>query len=518
MSPGVVTSLTSIVLQVDVVGAFEVALGVLSDPVNLFLVIIASLFGFLMGVIPGLGGVTALALLVPLTFDMSASVAFMILSAAYAGVNFGGSITAILLNTPGASPNAATVLDGYPMTRKGEAGRAIGASSTASALGAIVGLIILTLSIPLIREIILLFGPVEIFWMAVWGLTIVSVVIRGSVLSGLIAGAIGALLAMHGQNLQTANYRWTYDLTLLDSGVGLIPVLIGLFALTEMIKIIAERGGGGGGIARAEIKDVTTGRLEGIKDVFRHKWVFLRSSFIGTLVGVIPGVGGVLANFFAYFRTVQSSDDPDAFGEGEVRGVISSESSNDASANGGYLPTLGFGIPGSIAMVVILGAFVLQGIQPGPLVFRDNLDIVAVIILTSVIGNVVVSVFGLLTIRPLVKIAAIDVRYVAPVVIGTVLLASFAVSTNIFNVFITAFFGVFGYVLYKAEVSPIPIVLALVLTPIIERNYFRAVQIGRGDLGIFFESGIAKLLILFIVASLVLPVITNRTRGVFTDE
>ncbi|MFB6097314.1 MAG: tripartite tricarboxylate transporter permease [Haloferacaceae archaeon] len=496
-------------LQVGILEAFRIAVVTVSDPVNFFLIVLGTLLGMIFGILPGLGGTVALALLIPLTFGMDPLVAFMLLAASKGGSNFGGSITAILINTPGTAPNAATLIDGHPMAKKGKAGEALGASAGASAFGAIFGIVILALSIPVMLIIILAFGPPEIFWLGVWGLTVIAIVVKGRVLTGLISAGFGLLFSMHGINTITAATRWTYGLVPMADGFKLVPSLIGLFAIAEMISLVAK----GRTIADTDAVEVHGGQWDGLRAVFTHKWIFLRSAVIGTIIGAIPGVGGSAANYIAYFQAVQTSKNPESFGTGDVRGVIASEASNDAKDGGAFLPTLGLGVPGSASMAVLLGAFLLHGIRPGPLLFENHLDVVTVIIVSLLISNVLTSSIGLVIAEHLTKITRIDIRYVAPVVISIAFFGSYALNNNVFDIFLTLLFGVVGFFMIKMNVSRVPLILGMVLGPIVEENFFRSLQVSSGSYAVFVRSPLAIMLLLLVLLSLFLPYIKLALRN-----
>lgn len=491
----------------SIVEAFISAGLTIIDPSNFLLLVAATTAGVLIGMLPGLGSVVALALFVPFTFGMEPIVAFMFLAAVNGGVSQGGSVTAILLNTPGYSPNAATLLDGYPMARQGRGNEALGASATASALGAILGIFVLALSIPILIDLVLVFGPAEVFWLGLLGITIISSVVGDRLLSGLISAGLGLLFAMYGLNVVTAGHRWTFGQASLLDGIPLIPPLIGLFAITEMLKLASK----GEQITSGEV-DIGTGKWKGVKSVFTHKWIFLRSALIGTAIGIIPGVGGTTANYVAYFQAEKTAPNNETFGTGDVRGVIASEASNDGKEGGGYVPTLGFGIPGSASMVVLLGAFLLHGIQPGPLLIQDHLPIVAVIILSALVSNVVSSAVVISLAEKLVRVTKVDIRVLAPIVLSFAYIAAFADSNNIFFIWITLGFGVLGFLMDKANISRVPLILGFVLEQIIEQNFFRSLQISRGDYFVFVESTTAKLLILLVLGSLLHPYIKRTVQ------
>lgn len=491
-------------VQVGLYEATQIAASTVVEPTNIVFILVATVFGLVMGAIPGLGGIVAITLLIPLTYGLDPIVAFMILSAVLGGTNFGGSMTAILLNTPGQSTNAATLLDGYPMTRQGRAGEAIGASAAASVLGALFGIVVLLASIPIMAELVLLISQPEIFWLGIWGITVIAVVVRGAVVTGLVSGCIGFLLTMHGTSHITAGLRWTYGSVSLEGGIGLIPVLIGLFAVGEMINLVSE----GTTIAQEETENVGGNKWKGVWAVWTHRRLLLRSAIIGVLLGMVPGVGGATANFVAYFQAMQTSDEPDKFGTGTIEGVIAAEAGNDAKDGGGYIPTLALGIPGSAAMAVLLGAFTLHGIIPGPLFFEQNLDIVMMIILALLLSNVLTSSIGVLLTEKLAQVTKVDIHVIAPIVIAVSFLGAYTINSSIFDVFVTFLFGIFGFVMILIGMSRVPLVLAMVLAPIIEVNYFRSLQISGGDPAVFVRSPIAIFLILLVILSLLSPFVS----------
>ena len=493
-------------MSLEIVQAFTTAFQTIMTPTNITLLLLATLLGVVMGMLPGLGGTITIALLIPLTFGMDPLVAFMILVAANGGTGQGGALTAILINTPGKAPNAATILDGYPMAKQGRAGEAIGASATSSALGAVLGLTVLVLSLPVMLQIVLLFGAPEIFWLGVWGLTLLAIIVSGSMVAGLISGGFGLLFAMHGVHQMTALARWTYGFTFMLSGFTLVPALIGLFAVAEMINLISESEQIAETDATGTVK-LSGGRFKGIKAVLKQKWIFVRSALLGTFIGVIPGVGGTAANYIAYFQAAQTSKDSDSFGTGDIRGVIASESSNDGKEGGAYIPTLGFGVPGSSSMAVLLGAFLLHGITPGPLLMQNHLDVVAIVVLSALFSNIASSMFTLIMANHLTRITEIDIRYIAPLVLGVAFFGAYALGNNPFNLFITLFFGLLGYLMIKVDMSRVPMVLGLVLGPIVESYFFRSLQISANDYGIFIQSPISVFLILLVIISLFLPYI-----------
>lgn len=484
-----------------VTGALLSALGTILTPGNMFLLFAGATIGLVIGIIPGMGGTITLALLIPLTFGMEASAAFVLLAAANGGVAQGGAITSILLNTPGSAPNAATLLDGFPMARRGEGGRAISAAAVASGVGAVIGIVVLASSIPILVEVVLAFGPPEIFWLAIWGITALAFVLGDDLKAGLISGGLGILLAMHGQNPITAGYRWTFGTSVLLDGFDIVAGVIGLFAIAEMINLVAQ----GRTIATEENYEAGTGRLQGIKDAFIHRWLLLRSAIIGVVIGVIPGIGGVTANYISYMQAVMTSKDNETFGEGDVRGVIASEASNDAKDGGAYIPTIGFGVPGSASMAVLFGAFVLHGIQPGPLLLQDHLDIVAVIIVSALFSNIISSSLAIALSDRLTVVTRLDIPLLAPIIIGISFIAAYALNNAIFDVFTALLFGLLGYAMIRIGMPRIPLIIGVILASIVEKNFFRSLQISSWDPAFFFSSPISLGLIALVVLTLLGP-------------
>lgn len=485
----------------DPMEAVQIAFDVVFDPVHLAFIFLAALLGLVAGIFPGLGGPVALALLIPITFPLDANVAIMILAANLGGTAFGGSITAILLNTPGDAPNAATLLDGYPLTRQGRAGEAIGAGAMASASGAIIGVILFLITIPFIRQLTVAFHSVDIFWLALLGLATIAVVTRGSILGDLIAGGFGLMLAFHGLNPVTGTARFTWGENFFLSGIPFIPLIIGLFAIAEMIKLVGQ----GSTIAQQDVIS-SGGVLKGVRSVIENRGVFLRSSLLGWIIGIVPGAGGTVANFLAYLQAQGLSDDPDSFGKGNIQGVIASEAANDSKDGGSMVPTLGLGIPGSASTAVIVGAFIINGVTPGPLLFQENLQIVFIVVFALVISNLISSIVGVLSAKYLVKVTRISITTIAPIVIVVALVGSFVVRNQFGDVALTLVFGLLGILMIKFDASRVALIVAVVLAPIAEQNFHRALQISEGDLGILYARPLSLILVVLTALVILSPV------------
>ncbi|MHB9287910.1 tripartite tricarboxylate transporter permease [Halobacteriales archaeon Cl-PHB] len=493
--------------------ALQSVLQATTDPVILLLILVGTVIGVVTGVIPGIGGLTALAVLIPFTFTLDPMAAVMFIAAILGGGNQGGSVSAILLNIPGRAPNAASILDGYPMTRQGEGERALGIAATASGLGAVFGLAILVLSLPFLAAIALLFSPPDIFWLGLWGLATIAIVVRGNVLAGVISAGLGLMLSFPGYSQITGGTRWVFDVAALLDGFRLVPAIIGLFAIGEMINLVSK----GEKIAGA---DSTMGGSvwRGVRDVVHHKWVFLKSATVGLVIGIIPGVGGTAANFIAYFQAARSSGESEAFGTGDVRGLIASEASNDAKDGGGYIPTFGFGIPGSPAMVLFLGLLVIQGIPPGPFLLVDHFDIVLGTIVAALISNMLSSVLVLGFGSTLAKITTVEPPLLASVIIPVTFVSSYLLNGSFWDVYVTLLFGVLGFMMLRVRMSRVPLLLGMVLGPIVEDNFLRSIALGQGDLSIFIESPISKILVVIVVLTVLTELFDLRlsrfvTRG-----
>lgn len=493
----------------NLVNSFVIALELVFSWPTIGFVFIGTMIGMVFGAVPGLGGVIALALLIPVTFGMESTWAMVLLGATLGGVAFGGSVSAILINVPGTAPNAATLLDGYPLAKQGRAAEALGAAATASALGALFGLVVFVAFIPIAREVILAFTQPEFFWLAIFGLTVIAVVARGNVLKGIIAGGFGLMLAMIGYGNVIAEVRFGFGTQYLYDGIDLVVALIGLFAFAEVLRMIAQ----GGTIAESgEAITDRKGVLRGIVAVLRRPTVFIRSSVTGVLVGAVPGAGGTVATFISYMQTVQASDDPESFGEGNISGVIASEATNDAKDGGTLLPTVVFGIPGSSTTAVLLGALTMHGLSPGQELLNDELHMLFLIVLALLVSNVLTSSVGLLTAGYLSKLTKIRVeRLVAPIIV-VCFVGAYALRLNMVDVVVALLFGFIGYAMIAFDFSRIALVLGLILGSIAEKSFLMSLRISDNGPMIFFTRPISIALILLTALALILPVLSKR-RG-----
>jgi TctA family transporter len=444
----------------------------LAWPAPLYLVL-GTLLGMLFGILPGLGGPQVLALLLPITYGMNVDLAIVLLVGAMSAIAFGGSIPAILINTPGTGQSAATCFDGFPLAQQGKAGMAIGAAATASCLGAIFGAIILTIILPVGRLVVLAFSYPEYFMLALMGLSVIAVVSKGSLWKGLIAACLGLILSTIGYDPVTGSVRFTFGSDYLWDGIRLLPAFIGLFAVGEALDLFLKRGK----IAQIDYRGKIGGVTEGIKAVFRHFGLFLRCCVVGTVVGIIPGVGGAVSNFLAYGHAVQASKDPEKFGTGDIRGVIAPEAGNDAKDGGALVPTLLFGIPGSLEMAVFLGALILLGLEPGPRMMIDNPEIVLVLIYTLVAGNILVALIGLFGAGFLVKITYVPTSLLAPVVFMLALMGAYLAHGLLTDVVVALIFGVLAFAMKRFDFSRIAVVIAIVLGGMAQKTFHQTLML-----------------------------------------
>src|SRR5579863_2874848 len=478
-------------------------LGGLLQARELLFLAIGMTIGLFFGAIPGIGGATALALLTPLTYGLDPFTALALAGGVMGAVPMGGSISAILLNAPGSAPSAATCLDGHPLAQQGKAGLALGAAASANAIGGIIGTISVLAILPIAKDLVLLFGPPELFLLAVLGLIVVSTASRGKMLRGLIAGVFGLMISFIGYNDVTGVLRFTAGIAYLWDGVHLVPALIGLFAVAEMINLSVKVGAITKDAKTVGITSVTSGLLE----TFRHWRTVLRGSLIGTVVGAIPGVGGTVASFLSYSLTVQASKDPDSFGKGNIQGVIAPEAAINAKDCSCLIPTLAFGIPGGAEMAVFLGLLVLHGLQPGPLMLIEHQVEIYGLIWALTASCVLASLLGLLFVRPLAMLTLLDSEILVPLVVAVALVGSYAIDRSIENSILTALFGILGYLMIRFDYPRLTIVVALVLGGTAERSFQQSLMMSDGSLWIFVSRLISVILLGLIIGLLALPAI-----------
>jgi putative tricarboxylic transport membrane protein len=447
-----------------------------TSPELMALVTVAVLTGAVFGAVPGVGGKVALVLLIPLSFGMDATKGAVFLLAMHSVVHTGSAIPSILCGVPGTGPSAATVVDGYPMAQRGEAGRAIGASLAASGVGGVIGAIALALLLPIIEPLILAFGPPEIFLLAILGITFIATLSGSSLVKGMIVGCFGLMLAFVGMDPQTGVARFSFGQLFLWDGVDIVTAILAFFAVPEVIAL----GIRGGSISTVDMRTANYSvaqALVGMVDVVRHRWLTLRTSVIGVVVGIIPGLGGEAASWLCYGHAVQSSRTPERFGQGAVEGVIAPEAANNSKEGGALLPTLFFGIPGSSGMVLMLGAFIMLGIQPGPQLMLSGMDLVWTLIWTLVIANLL-CVVVLLALTPWIGLVAfIRGSFIIPFVLIFALLGSWLSSAAWESLVLLLAFGLLGWAFKRHGWPAPPFAIGLILGSIAEISLHRTLAI-----------------------------------------
>ena len=446
---------------------------------NILYPVIGTLLAMLFAFLPGVSGVTLMAIAIPFTFAWDPLPVVLLFGAFVGGATFMGSITAVLFNVPGTAPNAATLLDGHPMALRGEAQTAIACAASASALGATFGIFLLVLLLPLLQRLILAFGPLEFLLLAVWGLTSISFLAGGSRLKGLASAGLGLVLAFVGLDPRTAEPRFTLGIDYLVDGLQIVPVLLGLFAIAEMIDLGASGRSSISGKQRAvELR----GRVGvGLLAPLRHLGLFLRSSVIGTVVGMIPGIGGTVAGFVAYGHAVQTTSKAPRFGRGDLRGVLAPEAANDAKDAGSLVPVLAFGIPGSEGTVLLLTALTLHGIVPGRQLIEGQLPLVFALIWTLFLSNWLTSLLGLISSGALSRITVIRSQILVPMVLALIAAAAVVYRGRPEDLVVAVLFGLFGFALKTYGWPRVPLVIAFVLGPLFEANLHLTLQLH--DLG-----------------------------------
>lgn len=453
---------------------------------------IGAMFGLVIGVIPGLSGHFAMAMAVTFLYTMEPGAGIAFLLAAHATVAQGGGLTAILFSTPGTGQNAATLIDGPPMRDKGQAGLAVGAAMTACTLGATFGAIVLGLLIPVLREVVLFFGPAEVVVLAFLALTFVAVLGKEDMTRSLIAALLGLLLAMIGVDNVTNTHRFTMGMDKLSDGLSLVPVILGLFAIAEMIDLFRR----GGALARytpkaLSARDTQSQIFQGIGLAFKHWWLVLRCSAIGTTMGLIPGLGSAPASFVAYGHAKQTAKDKSRFGKGAVEGVIAPEASNDAVEGGALASTIAFGIPGSSSMAILLSGLFILGLETGPRMLNNHVDVIFIMIFTIILGNLMGTIVGMFLVNPLSRATSITAEFMVPVLLAIIITGAYTGYASVFDIGIAILFGVLGYIMKILNYSRAALLIGFVLGFAVEKNLYLALLL---DGPLFFLEPIPLLL------------------------
>ena len=450
--------------------AFFQSLAVLLSPSHLILLIGGVVLGLCVGILPGLGGIVGMTILLPVIYGMDPHNAFALLIGMVAVIPTSDTFPSVMMGIPGSSASQATIMDGYPLAKKGEAARALGAAFTASLIGGLFGATVLTLIIPVARPIVLMFGSPELFMLAVFGMSMVGVLSGNQPLKGVIGAGIGLMIGAMGDAPAVAIYRYTFGLDYLMDGISIVIVGLGLFAFPEIIDLLIK------GQPISETTTLGKGWLDGLKDTLRHKFIVLRCSIIGVIVGFIPGLGGSVVDWIAYGHIIQTTKDRENFGKGDIRGVIAPESANNAKEGGGLIPTFLFGIPGSGSMAVFLGGLLILGIQPGPSMLTDNMDLIYTAIWSLALANIFGAGLSLLLSKPITKLTIIPFNYLAPFMILVITFACYQASYDWGDLIALLLMGILGWIMKQYGWPRPAALIGFVLAGNLEQYLFISVQ------------------------------------------
>jgi len=447
---------------------------ILMDPTRLMYLAAGCLMGLVLGIVPGIGGLAGTAMLLPFTFNMDPYSAFALLLGLGSTTTTGDPIPAVLFGVPGGAASAATVLDGFPMAKKGEAGRALSASYMSSLMGGVFGACLLAVSIPILRPVMLFLGSPELLAFAVLGISMVALLSGNAPLRGLAAGCLGIMIAMIGTDPQSGTLRWTFNSLYLWDGLPLTPLLLGIFALPELCDLLITRTAIAAGFEKA---DIYKGQWQGVKDCFTHWWLIVRCSWIGGGIGSIPGISASVVDWLAYGHALKT--EPGAaqtFGKGDVRGVIASESSNNAKEGGALVPTIAFGVPGSATMAILLGAFLIHGLVPGPDMLHKNLDITYSMVWSVALANILGAGMCYAFSPQFARLATLRFSLILPAVMGIIYIGAFEATRQWGDLYALLFFGLVGWCMKQFKWPRPPLILGAVLGDTIERYMFISVE------------------------------------------
>jgi putative tricarboxylic transport membrane protein len=475
---------------------------------NLFFCFMGCLMGTLIGVLPGIGPAAGVSILIPLTFGMDTTTALITMAGLYFGAMYGGSTTSILVNVPGEAASVVTALDGYQMARNGRAGPALGMAALSSFIAGTFSVILITFTAPLLVAVALSFGPPEYFALTFLGLTLVTSLTGESAIKGLMSGVFGLIIACVGIDPSSGFARFTYGQLYLLDGLGFINIAVGLFAVAEVMENMEKPAAEIYAKTRLSIKNMFP-NMKDWKDSFGALW---RGTVIGFFVGVLPGAGPTIASFLAYTVEKKISRHPEKFGTGVIEGVAAPEGANNAAAGGAFVPMLTLGIPGSGVTAILLGALLLHGLRPGPMLMQTNPQFVWGLIASMYIGNVMLVILNMPLIGLWVAMLRVPYQVMMPLIVAISAVGIYATENNIFDLWVMFGFGILGYVMRKLDFPASPIVLAVVLGPLVENSLKQSMTLSGGSLTIFFTRPIAAGLIIFALFSIFAPLFSTAWR------
>ena len=482
---------------------------VATQPINLWYTFLGVLMGTVIGILPGIGPSAGIALLIPITYGMNPTSALIMLCGIYYGAKYGGSTTAILIRTPGEAASVMTSIDGYEMAKKGRAGAALAVSAIGSFIAGTIGVVGLTLFAVPLTSIALKFGPAEYFTLMLFAMTAVSTLTGASPAKGVLATVLGLVIATIGIDLQSGQARYTMGIPEFQDGVGFVVAVVGLFAMAEVFRGLED-------IFKGTAPDAMkiTGKLWLTREEWRRSigpiW---RGGVIGFVIGVLPGAGGTIASIMSYTTEKRLSKHPEEFGQGAIEGVAGPESANNSDTAGALVPLLTLGVPGGGATAVMLGAFIMYGVQPGPLLFQNQPDLVWGLINSMYVGNVMLVILNLPLIGLFVRLLFIPPGILYPLIVTISAIGAYAINGSTVDLWLILGFGVVGYVFGKIDIPVAPLVLSLVLGAIMEQSFRQAMTISGGDTSVFYGSTITVTLLVMSAISVLLPFIIPRLRA-----
>jgi putative tricarboxylic transport membrane protein len=498
----------------DFFSSLLAGLSVACQPYNLLFCFLGVFIGTLIGVLPGIGPVATMSILLPVTYGISATTAIIMLAGIYYGAYYGGSTTSILVNIPGEAASVITCLDGYQMALQGRAGPALGIAAFGSFIAGTLGIVVLQVLAPPLVSVALKFGSPEYFSLMVLGLTILIFLAEKSIIKALMMAGVGTFLGTVGLDTITGVARFSFDIPEFLDGLGIVPMAMGLFGIAEIFLNLERT------IQRQITSAKITHLLPNLADWMESKWAIVRGSVVGFFLGILPGGGGVLASFVSYAVEKMSSKNPQKFGHGAIEGVAGPESANNAAASGGFIPLLTLGIPVGVVQAILLGALMLHGITPGPMLLKEHPDLFWGVIASMYVGNVMLLVLNLPLIGLWVRVLRVPYAILFPLILLFCLIGAYAINNSTVDVAIMLFFGMLGYLMRKFEYEPAPFIMAFVLSPMMEQALRRSLLVSDGNFMIFLSHPISlgclllAALLLFIAA---LPGFRKRRGKIVTE-
>lgn len=490
--------------------------GIAFQPWNLLSCFFGVFVGTLVGVLPGIGPVGAMSLLLPITFGISPVTGIIMLAGIYYGAMYGGSTTSILVNIPGEAASVVTCLDGHQMAMQGRAGPALGIAAFGSFIAGTIGLFGLMFFANMLAGVALRFGPAEYFSLMCLGLSLVTYLTQGSVLRGLVMASLGLLFSLSGQDVVTGMVRFTFGLQGLVDGVGLVPVVMGLFGISEVLLSLEQLH------KKREVLKTSFRSLFPTKRDWRRSAAPIgRGTLIGFLLGILPGGGAIISSFVSYAAEKRFSKHPEEFGHGAIEGVAGPESANNAASSSGFIPLFALGIPANVIMALLLGALMIHGVQPGPLLMMEHPEVFWGTVASMYVGNIMLLILNLPLIGMWVQVLKVPYRTLFPLILLFCLLGAYSISSSVFDLYVMFIFGTLGYVLRKLEYEPAPLVLAFVLGPMLEKSLRQALRISDGELSVFVThplSAACLLMSLGLILSAVIPSIRKKRSEVIVEE